>query len=303
MQATDMAATLTYYAVLSVFPALLAIFSLLGVIGQGRSTAEAVLGIVRGFAPASTVQLIRDPIMQFATSGAAGFAVAIGIIGAAWTASGYVGAFARAMNRIYGVTEGRPVWVLRPVQLAITLSVIVLVSLIALLLVVSGPVTVAIGSWLHLGHTVTTVWDIGKWPVLAAAVIAVIALLYWGSPNVRQPKIRWISPGSILALIVLAIATLGFGFYVANFSNYNKSYGSLAGVIVFLVWMWIANLVLLFGAFFDAELERGRELQAGMDAADTIRLPMRDERQVDKQRAKEADLIAQARTLSRRRAR
>jgi membrane protein len=303
LQATDMAATLTYYAVLSVFPALLAIFSLLGVIGQGRSTAEAVLAIVRGFAPSSTVELIRNPIMQFATSGAAGYGVAIGIVGAAWTASGYVGAFSRAMNRIYGVREGRPVWILRPVQLAITLVVIVLISLIALLLVVSGPVTDAIGAWLNLGSTVTTVWDFGKWPVLAAAAIAVIALLYWGSPNVRQPRIRWISPGSILALLVLAIATLGFGFYVANFSNYNKSYGSLAGVIIFLVWLWIANLVVLFGAFFDAELERGRELQGGIDAADGIRLPMRDERQVDKQRAKYEDLVDQARTLRRHRAR
>ncbi|WP_022882365.1 YhjD/YihY/BrkB family envelope integrity protein [Gryllotalpicola ginsengisoli] len=298
-QATDIAATLTYYGVLSIFPAMLAVFSLLGVIGQGPSTAKTVLDIIGGFAPSKTTSLIRDPIMQFATAKGAGIGVIVGIVMAAWTASGYVGAFSRAINRIYGVGEGRPVWKLRPIQLAITLIIIVLVALMALLLVVSGPVTDAIGQFLHVGGTVTTVWEIGKWPVLAAAVIVVIALLYWGTPNAKQPKFRWISLGSLTAMVLLAIATLGFGFYVANLSNYNKSYGSLAGVIIFLVWLWIVNLVLLLGAEFDAELERGRELQAGMPAEREIQLPPRDERQLDKQNAKDEKLYEQAADLRR----
>jgi membrane protein len=296
-QCQDAAAALTYYGVLSLFPALLAIFSLLGVVGQGDSAAKAVLNIVQQVAPGSTVELIRGPIHQFSSSSAAGLGLVIGIVLAVWSASGYIGAFSRAMNRIYEIDEGRPVWVLKPSQVLLTLALIVLVALMAVLLVISGPLIAAVGGAIGVGPAATAVWSIARWPVLVAALIVAVALLYWGTPNVKQPRFRWVSLGGVLAIVGLAIATLGFAFYVANFANYNKSYGSLAGVIIFLVWLWIANLILLFGAEFDAELERGRELQAGMDAAEEIQLPPRGTRQSEKSVEKAQKLIAEAKEL------
>jgi membrane protein len=296
-QCQDSAAALTYYGVLSAFPALLAIFSLLGVVGQGDSAAKAVLGIVKQVAPGSTVDLIRGPIHQFASSSAAGLGLVVGIVLAIWSASGYIAAFSRAANRIYEIDEGRPFWVLKPTQLLLTLVLIVLIAIMAVLLVISGPLIHAVGSAIGLGSVAVTVWSIARWPVMVAALIVAVALLYWATPNVKQPRFRWISLGGVIAIIVLAIATLGFGFYVANFANYNKSYGSLGGVIIFLVWLWIANLVLLFGAEFDAEVERGRELQAGMDAAETIQLPPRGVRQSEKNLKKSEKLVAEAREL------
>jgi membrane protein len=296
-QCQDSAAALTYYGVLSLFPALLAIFSLLGVVGQGDRAAKAVLNIVGQVAPGSTVDLIKGPIHQFASSSAAGFGLVIGIVLAVWSASGYIGAFTRAMNRIYEIDEGRPSWVLKPAQVLLTLVLIVLVALMAVLLVISGPFIDAVGAQLGVGPAAVAVWSIARWPVMVAALILAVALLYWGTPNVRQPRFRWISLGGLIAIVGLAIATLGFAFYVANFANYNKSYGSLAGVIIFLVWLWIANLILLFGAEFDAEVERGRELQAGMDAAESIQLPPRGTRQSQKNLDKAEKLIAEARRL------
>jgi membrane protein len=252
---------------------------------------------VQQVAPGSTVSLIRNPIHQFASSSAAGLGLVVGIVLAIWSASGYIGAFSRAANRIYEIDEGRPFWVLKPVQLLLTLVLIVLVAIMAVLLVVSGPLIHAVGSAIGLGSVAVTVWSIARWPVMVAALIVAVALLYWATPNVKQPRFRWISLGGIIAIVVLAIATLGFGFYVANFANYNKSYGSLGGVIIFLVWLWIANLVLLFGAEFDAEVERGRELQAGMDAAETIQLPPRGVRQSEKNLKKSEKLVAEAREL------
>ncbi|AYG05195.1 YihY/virulence factor BrkB family protein [Gryllotalpicola protaetiae] len=299
-QCQDAAAALTYYGVLSAFPALLAIFSLLGVVGQGDSAAKAVLNIIGQVAPGSTVDLVRGPIHQFASSSAAGLGLVVGIVLAVWSASGYVGAFSRAMNRIYEIDEGRPFWVLKPSQVLLTLALIVLVAIMAVLLVISGPLIRAIGDAVGIGSAAVAVWSIARWPVMVLALIVAVALLYWGTPNVKQPRFRWISLGGVIAIVVLAIATLGFGFYVANFANYNKSYGSLGGVIIFLVWLWIANLVLLFGAEFDAEVERGRELQAGMDAAEEIQLPPRGTRQSEKSLEKAEKLIAEARDTYRR---
>lgn len=295
-QCQDAAAALTYYGVLSAFPALLAIFSLLGVVGEGGSAAKAVLNIIEQIAPASTVDLVRGPIEQFASSSAAGFGLVVGIVLAVWSASGYVGAFSRVLNRIYEIDEGRPFWVLRPQQLLITLVLVVLVAAMAVLLVISGPLVSAIGGALGVGPAAATVWSIARWPVMVLVLIVAVGLLYWGTPNVRQ-RFRLLSPGSLLAIVVLAIATLGFGFYVANFANYNKSYGSLGGVIVFLVWLWIANLVLLAGAEFDAELERDRELRIGADAAAELQLPPRGTRQSEKAVVKAEKLIAEAREL------
>lgn len=296
-QCTDIAAALTYYGVLSLFPGLIAIVSLLGVFGQGKKGVDALLGIVQEVAPGSTVDVIRGPIENFANSPAAGFALVAGIVVAIWSASGYVGAFARAMNRIYEIDEGRPFWKLKPQQLLVTVIAIVLMLVVALILVVSGPVTNAVGDALGLGEVPQIIWSIVKWPVLLLVVVVILAILYYAAPNAKQPKFRWMSMGALIALIVLAVATLLFGLYVANFSNYDKTYGSLAGVIVFLLWLWIANLALLFGAEFDAEVERGRQLQAGIEAEEQIQLPPRDTRQSKKAAKKERDDIEAATKL------
>lgn len=296
-QCTDIAASLTYYAVLSLFPGLIAIFSLLGVVGQGKAASDAVLGIIEQVAPGDTVDTIRGPIEQIAGSPAAGFALVTGVLLAIWSASGYVGAFSRAMNRIYEIEEGRPFWKLKPAQLLVTVITIVLLVIAAIILVVSGSVTKAIGDALGIGDVPQTIWSIAKWPLLAFIVVLVVAILYYATPNAKQPKFRWISMGALLAIIVLALATAAFGFYVGNFSNYDRTYGSLAGIIIFLLWLWIANLALLFGAEFDAELERGRQLQAGIAAEEDIQLPPRDTRKSDKAAEKERQDIEKGREI------
>nr|WP_201469932.1 YihY/virulence factor BrkB family protein [Microbacterium hydrocarbonoxydans] len=296
-QCTDIAAALTYYAVLSIFPGLIAVFSLLGVVGQGKAAGDAVIDIVEQVAPGETAETIRGPIEQFADSPAAGVALITGILLAVWSASGYVGAFSRAMNRIYEIDEGRPFWKLKPAQLLVTVITIVLFVIAAIILVVSGPIARAIGDALGLGTLPQTIWSIAKWPLLAFIVVLAVAILYYATPNAKQPKFRWISLGALLAIIVLAVATAGFAFYVANFSNYDRTYGSLAGVVIFLLWLWIANLALLVGAEFDAELERGRQLEAGIAAEKEIRLPPRDTRTSEKAAEKERKDIDEARRI------
>lgn len=296
-QCTDLAAALTYYLVLSLFPGLLALVSLLGIFGQGEQGTQALLGIVRQLAPGNAVSIIGDAIKQFSGSPAVGFGLAAGILGALWTASGYVGAFARAMNRIYEIDEGRPAWKLRPVQLLVTLVTLLAIVVIAIILVVSGPVAEAIGNVFSLGETAVAVWSIAKWPVLVLAVVFMIAVLYYATPNIRQPKFRWMSIGALLAVVILGIASTAFGFYVSNFGNYDRTYGSLGGVIVFLLWLWIANLALLFGAEFDSEMERSRQLQAGIAAEETLQLPPRDTRVSRKAADKAAGDILQGRRL------
>jgi membrane protein len=294
---TDMAAALTYFTVLSIFPGLIALVSLLGVLGQGKSATTAMLGIVKQVAPGSTAKLIQGPIENAVNSPASGFALVFGIVLAVWSASGYIGAFSRASNRIYEIDEGRPFWKLKPQQLLVTVITLVLVTIVALILVVSGPVTQAIGDALGLGSAPRTIWEIAKWPLLLIVVVLIIAILYYAAPNAKQPKFRWLSMGALIAIVVLAIATFLFAFYVATFANYEKTYGPLAGVIVFLLWVWIANLALLFGAEFDAETERGRELQAGIAAEDDIQLPPRDTKQSKKSADKEQKLVDQARDI------
>lgn len=298
-QCTDIAAALTYFGVLALFPGLIAVFSLLGVVGQGDRAASAVLGIIDEVAPGGTAEALRGPIEQIASSPGAGLALISGIVLAIWSASGYVGAFSRAMNRIYEIEEGRPFWKLKPIQLLLTVITVALVSIAALLLVVSGPIAEAIGGAVGLGEAAVTVWQIVKWPVLLLVVVLILAILYYAAPNAKQPKFRWISVGAVIALVVLAIATAGFVFYIANFSNYDRTYGSLAGVIVFLLWLWIANLAILFGAEFDAELERGRQLQSGIAAERDIQLPPRDTRKSDKAAEKEEKDIEEGRRIRR----
>jgi membrane protein len=285
----DRAASLTYYGVLALFPGLLALASLLALVGQGERAIDALFGIVEQFAPGDALDVVREPLEDFSTSPAAGLGFVTGLVLAIWSASGYVGAFSRAMNRVYEIDEGRPFWKLRPVQLLVTIITLVLIVVMAVILVVSGPVTEAIGEALGLGGAVEVAWEIVKWPVLALAVILVIALLYYVTPNAKQPKFRWISFGAVIAILVLVTASAGFALYVANFSNYDRTYGSLAGVIVFLLWLWLANCALLFGAEFDAELERGRQLQGGIEAEEQIQLPPRDTRKSEKAAKKEQE--------------
>jgi membrane protein len=216
----------------------------------------------------------------------AGFALVLGLLGALWSASGYVGAFGRAMNKIYEVDEGRPFWKLRPVNLAITVGAVLLAALILLGLVVTGPFAEELGETLGLGNTAITVWNVGKWPVLLLVVVFLVAILYYATPNVQQPKFRWISVGAGLAIVMWILASAAFGVYVANFGSYNKTYGSLAGVIILLLWLWLTNLALLFGAEVDAELERSRQLQAGIEAEESLQLPRKDTRRSDKEAAK-----------------
>jgi membrane protein len=296
-QCPDLAAGLTYYAVFSMFPALLALVSLLGIFGQAEKTTAALLEIVQGVAPGQAVEMIRDPIQELTTSPAAGFTLVIGLVTAIWSASGYVTAFGRAMNRIYEVDEGRGFVKLRGTMLGVTLVSLIIVALLAAMLVISGPVAEAIGNVLGLGGVALTVWNIAKWPVIVALVIVVIAILYYATPNVRQPKFRWMSLGSLIALLIFVLASVGFGFYVGNFSNYNKTYGAIGGVIVMLLWLWILNMSLLFGAEFDAEMERGRQLQAGIEAEDTLQLPPRDTKKSDKLQEKEEEDIRLGREL------
>jgi membrane protein len=281
-QATDLAATLTYYGTLAVFPALLAFVSIIGLIGDPQKTTDSLLQLAGGLIPSSTLDVIKGPIANLAKSPAAGVTFITGILGALWSASGYVGAFSRAMNRIYGIQEGRPVWKLRPVTLFVTIVAILVAVAAAALIVLSGPIAETIGRSIGLGDTVLTIWDFAKWPVLLVLVVLVIALLYYATPNVKQPKFKWMSIGSLVAIVVALVASAGFAFYAANFSNYNATYGSIGGIIVFLLWFWIINNALLFGAELDAELERGRELQAGIAAEENIQLPPRDTHQSDK---------------------
>ena len=297
-QSTDLAAALTYYAVLALFPAVIALLSLVGLVGQGPQTVKTLLDIAKQVGAGSMVATIEGPLTDMAKQPqAAGIAFVVGLATALWSASGYVGSFGRAMNRMYEIREGRPFWKLRPVMLLVTVISLVLVALVALALVLTGPAATAVGNAIGIGSTAVTVWNIAKWPVILAVVVFIVAVLYYATPNVKQPKFRWISVGAVLAIVVWIIASALFGLYVATFASYNKTYGTLAGVVVFLLWLWITNLALLFGAELDAELERGRELQAGLPAEETVQLPPRDTRNIEKADKKQAKDVQRGREL------
>lgn len=296
-QCTDLAAALTYYAVMALAPALLAVVSLLSLVDRPDDVIDGIVDLGRGAGAGRQVESLRPVLENLSEAPAAGVALVVGLVVALWSASGYVAAFSRGMNRVYEVDEGRPVWKLRPVLLLLTAVLVVIAVLVVALLVLSGPVARSVGEAVGLSSTVVTVWQVVKWPVVAVLVVAAIALLYHGTPNVRQPRFRWVSVGALLALVVWAMATAGLGFYVTTFGSYDETYGSLAGVVVLLLWLWLTNLALLFGAELDAELERGRELQAGMAAERSLQLPPRDTSASDRRRDKlEAD-VARGRRL------
>jgi len=274
---TDWSAALTYYAVLSLFPALIALLSIVGLVADPATITRVLTETISAIGPASAVETFQGPIEDItANQGAAGIGLIVGLAGALWTASGYIGAFMRASNSIYEIEEGRPFWKLRPLQILVTLILVLMLALVFLALLVSGPLAEAVGGAVGLSDTAVTVFQYGKWPVLVIVVMVMLAILYYAAPNAKLPGFKWISPGSIVAVLVWILASVAFAFYVANFGSYNETYGTLGGLISFLVWMWITNLAVLFGAELNAELERSRELEAGLPAEEEIQLEPRD---------------------------
>jgi membrane protein len=266
---TDWAAALTYYAVLSIFPALLALVAIVGLVGDPQAITKEMTTLVSSIGPASAAQTFKGPIEGLTkSSGTAGILLILGIASALWTASGYVGAFMRASNVIYEVEEGRSFIKLRPLQMLVTLVLVVLLALTLVALVLTGPLASKVGSAIGIGSSAVTIWDIAKWPVLLVVVTFMIALLYYSAPNAKLRGLKSILPGSLLAIIVWLIASAAFAFYVANFGSYNKTYGTLGGIIVFLVWLWITNVAILLGAEVNAERERSRQLERGEPGAE-----------------------------------
>lgn len=271
---TDWAAALTYYGVLSIFPGLLVLVSLVGLVGD--DTADALVKNVGEMAPGSVRTILTNAVNDLQGSRSAGLVAILGLLGAFWAASGYVGAFMRASNAVYDVPEGRPIWKTIPIRMGITAVIGVMLVISAVIVVFTGPIAERMGDALGLGSAALTTWSVLKWPVLILLVSTMIAVLYYASPNARQGGFHWVSPGSLLAVLLWIAASAGFSFYVVNFGSYNKTYGAVASVIIFLVWLWISNLAILLGAEFDAELERQRAIQAGYQDGREPFLQLRD---------------------------
>jgi membrane protein len=264
---TDWAAALTYYGILSIFPALLVLVSILGLVGQ--SATQPLIDNISTVAPGAAQEIVTNAIRNLQRSqGAAGVLFVVSLAAALWSASGYVAAFMRASNAIYDVEEGRPIYKTLPVRIGLTLVLLVLLAISAIGVVITGGLAEKVGDLVGVGETAVDVWGIAKWPVLLLIVSFMFALLYWAAPNVKTSGFPWVSPGGLLAVLGWVIASAAFAFYVANFGSYNKTYGTLAGVIIFLIWLWISNIMLLLGAEFNAELERRRAIESGMRPAD-----------------------------------
>jgi membrane protein len=276
---TDWAAALTYYGLLALFPALIALVSIVGLFADPRATSQKITEIVTQIGPASGAQTFAGPIKSITSNqSTAGILFVVGLVVALWSASGYVGAFMRASNVIYETPEGRPVWKLRPLQMLVTLVIVVVVAILALALVLTGPIVDAIAGPLGVSSTATTIWDIAKWPAMLAIVVTIVAVLHYSTPNVKLRGFKWVTPGSIVAVVVWLIASGAFAFYVANFGSYDKTYGTLGGVVVMLIWLWISNLALLFGHELNAERERSIEIDRGTPRAEReIQLEPRSE--------------------------
>jgi membrane protein len=266
---TVWAAALTYFGLLALFPALIALVSIIGLFGDPQSTTSTITQIVSQLGPKSAAQTFTGPIQSITShKSAAGILFIVGLATALWSASGYVGAFMKAANVIYETPEGRPFWKLRPLQLLVTLVMILLLAGVLLALVLTGPVVDAVAKPLGVGPTAQTIWNIAKWPVMLAVVILMFTVLFHAAPNVRLPGFKWVTPGAIFAVVVWIVISALFAFYVANFGSYDKTYGTLGGVVALLVWMWITNCALLLGMELNAERERSRELEAGMPRAE-----------------------------------
>jgi membrane protein len=266
---SDWAAALTYYGLLSLFPALIALVSIVGLVGDPVSTTRTVTEIVTKLGPSSAADTFAGPIKSITSHrSAAGILLVVGLATALWSASGYVGAFMRAANVIYETPEGRSFWKLRPLQILVTLVMLLLLAAVALALVLTGPVVDAVAGPLGVGSTAVSIWNIAKWPVLLAVVVTMFAVLFYAAPNVKLAGFRWVTPGALFAIVLWLIASAAFAFYVANFGSYDKTYGALGGVVCLLVWFWITNVALLLGMELNSERERTRELAAGVRGAD-----------------------------------
>jgi membrane protein len=266
---SDWAAALTYYGLLSLFPALIALVSIVGLVGDPASTTQTVTQIVTKLGPSSAADTFAGPIKSITSHrSAAGVLLVVGLATALWSASSYVGAFMRAANVIYETPEGRPFWKLRPLQILVTLVMLLLLAAVALALVLTGPVVDAVAGPLGVGSTAVSIWNIAKWPVLLGVVVTMFAVLFYAAPNVKLAGFRWVTPGALFAIVLWLIASAAFAFYVANFGSYDKTYGALGGVVCLLVWFWITNVALLLGMELNSERERSRELQAGMPRAE-----------------------------------
>src|SRR3954464_7589907 len=275
-QLTTWAAALTYFGVLSLFPMLLALVSVLGVIGP--SATQPLLDNLSNVAPGPAKDILTNVLTSLESNkGGSTVALIIGLAAAIWAASGYIGAFMDASNNVWDVPEGRPIWKKLPVRLGVTVILLVLLTVTALAIVFTGPLAQKLGDLIGLGATFVDVWNIAKWPILLLIVSFMISLLYWACPNVKQPGFPWVTPGGLLAVVLWIIASALFAFYMANFSSYNKTYGSLGGVIVFLIWLWITTIISLLGAEFNAEMERSRQIAAGHPPDEEPYLPLRDE--------------------------
>jgi membrane protein len=281
---TDWAAALTYYGVLSLFPGLLVLVSLLGLFGANFT--QSLIDNLGGVAPGPAREIATNAIDNLQGSAGAGIGALVGVAAALWSASNYVGAFSRASNSIYEIEEGRTFFKLKPLQIGLTVVIVLLIALCAVAVVVTGPLAQSVGDIVGAGSTAVLVWDIAKWPVIALIFMLMLAVLYYAAPNVEHPKFAWISPGAVVAVVVWLLASLAFGFYVANFGNYNATYGALGGVIIFLTWMWISNIAILFGAELNAETERGRQIAQGMPEEREPFLPARDRTKQEKEERK-----------------
>jgi len=276
---TDWAAALTYYGILAIFPALLALVSVVGLMGE--STTQSLIDNLGQVAPGPAKDIFTSAIENLQKNqGAAGIMLIVGIAVAVWSASGYVSAFMRASNAIYDVEEGRPIWKSVPTRLGTTLVLLLLLAITSVGVVLTGGLAEQVGKVVGLDKTFVDVWDIAKWPVLLAIVSLMFAILYYAAPNVKHPKFRWVSPGGVVAVVLWILASAAFAFYVANFSSYNETYGAIGGVIVFLTWLWVTNIAVLFGAELNAELERGRQIEGGMDENREPFLEPRDTRKM-----------------------
>jgi membrane protein len=263
------AAALTYYAVLSIFPALIVMVSLIGLFADPERVTRVLTDTAGQLGPATAAETFQGPIESITSNrGAAGILFVVGVVAALWSASGYVSAFADACNTIYEVREGRPFWKRKPLQLGITLVLIMLAAFVALALVLSGPIVGALGSSLGVGETALTAWRFAKWPAMILLVLLIFGVLYYTAPNARVNGVRWVTLGAIMALLVWMVASVVLALYVANFGSYDKTYGALGGMVVFLLWLWLTNMAVLFGAELNAETERARQLHAGVPGAD-----------------------------------
>ena len=275
---SDWAAALTYYGLLALFPALIAMVSIVGLVADPASVTKTVTQIVSSLGPKSAAETFAGPIKSITSNkSAAGFAFVVGLVLALYSASSYVGAFMRAANVVYETPEGRPFWKLRPLQMLVTLVMVLLLAAVALSLVLTGPIVRIVAGPLGIGDTAVTIWNIAKWPVLLLVVVLMFAVLFHAAPNVKLPSFKWVSAGALFAIVLWLIASALFAFYVANFGSYNKTYGALGGLVCLLVWMWITNIALLLGLELNSERERSREMEAGVEGAEReLQLDARD---------------------------